>query len=89
MFWGYDATRVPLEEPALYRDLWKQGDAFLTCSEFIRGRIVELGAPEEKTFTVGNPVDPQRFPFRSRGLLSGEPASILFVGNRVEVKGVC
>jgi len=88
MFHGFDATRVPREEPGLYEDLWKERDAFLTSSEFIRGLIVEMGAPAEKTMSIGNPLDPERFPFKERCLGPERPMRLLFVGRLVEVKGL-
>lgn len=66
------------------RRLMREGDLFLAVSEWLRGRAIAAGYPEERTLTHYNGVDLARFhpPEHPR-----EKGLILHVGNLVRKKG--
>ena len=93
-FHGFDATMTDEHaRRSFYRHkvylrgrvaLQKEGRLFLAVSEYIRGRLLEVGFPPEKTVVHYNGVDTGRFrpdPGVERGPL------VLFVGRLVEKKG--
>lgn len=91
-FHGFDATTAAAEEGPVgdrYRaqlaELFAGADRLIAVSDFIRGRLVELGAPESKTVVhyIGIPVD-------GAAVQPSSPAStdITFVGRLIGRKGV-
>jgi glycosyltransferase involved in cell wall biosynthesis len=94
-FHGFDATasvrahlhsRSPARMNYLLRRkvLARRGDVFLCVSEFIRGKVLQLGFPEARTRVHYIGVDTDGI---TPGLKSPVPL-ILHVGRHVEVKGV-
>jgi colanic acid/amylovoran biosynthesis glycosyltransferase len=87
-FRGADATsHLPRNLPG-YRELFRVGASFLPVSDALRARIVESGAPSERTVVHHSGIDLARFPFEARRRDHGEPTRFLFVGRLVEKKGV-
>lgn len=87
-FHGYDMSSLPGKKGAgVYAPLFRQGDLFLTVSERWRRRLLELGAPPERTHVHRIGVDTARIPFRARREPSGGPVRIVTVGRLVEKKG--
>ena len=79
---------LEFEGPQLYRRLFNEGELFTVGSEFIRHRIIALGAPEDRIVKLPMGVDLSRFRFAERsGSHDGEPR-LLTVARLVEVKGI-
>lgn len=57
-FHGYDVGRVLRAQPHAYESLFRSGAALLTNSEFLRGRLIDAGAPPERVAIVPLGVDP-------------------------------
>ncbi|HEV2673899.1 MAG TPA: glycosyltransferase [Aliidongia sp.] len=87
-FHGYDfSERVQAEGPDLYRRLFQRGDLFVANTNYTRGRILEIGAPEALTVRLPVGLYPDRFPFRARSGIAGAPVRFLSIGRLVEKKG--
>lgn len=93
-FHGFDATTAAAEKGPVgdrYRaqlaELFAGADRLIAVSEFIRGRLLELGAPESKTVVhyIGIPVDGAAVEASADG---ADGRAIVFVGRLVPVKGV-
>ena len=57
-FHGYDVGTVLQRDPDAYADLFASGAALLTNSEYMRGRLLDAGAPEERLAVVRLGVNP-------------------------------
>jgi colanic acid/amylovoran biosynthesis glycosyltransferase len=87
-FYGFDASdaSVLADWRAAYRQLFRRGAAFVAEGPAMRERLVQLGAPPERTHVVpliarlGNEWEPA-------SLETGGPARILMAGRLVEKKG--
>jgi len=87
-FHGYDfSERVQAQGPDLYQRLFRRGDLFIANTNYTRGRILEIGAPEAKTVKLPVGLYPDRFPFRARTDTGGHPVRFLSIGRLVEKKG--
>jgi len=89
-FHGYDVTSFPLSSG--YRQdyprvLFHAASALIAVSEFVRGRLNELGAPAEKLVThyIGVPVEPFSPTMHRRSRVS--PLRLVSVGRLFEGKG--
>jgi colanic acid/amylovoran biosynthesis glycosyltransferase len=71
----------------LYENLFKHGDLFTVGSEFMRRRIVSLGAPEDRIAKLPMGVDVSRYRFAERRKGDGE-FRLLTIARLVEVKGI-
>lgn len=86
-FHGYDANVKPrLPSPPNYAPLFSTASAVTTSSQFLRGRVIGLGAPESQVHVVPMGADTQAIEFRPRTLDSG-PLRVLSVGRLIEAKG--
>ncbi len=65
--------------------LQKTAALFLSCSDYIRARGLEMGYPADRTIVHSIGVDVERF--KPPGILRPREKSILFVGRLVEKKG--
>lgn len=89
-FYGYDVSKLPLEEkwqPRL-RWLFEEGDMFLAEGPHMRDRLIELGCPAEKAFVHHLGVDPRRIPFAVRQAPTQGPVRILMAASFREKKGL-
>jgi len=87
-FHGYDfSERVQAQGPDLYRRLFRRGDLFIANTNYTRGRILEIGAPAERTVKLPVGLYPDRFPFRARDSGAGRAVRFLSIGRLVEKKG--
>jgi colanic acid/amylovoran biosynthesis glycosyltransferase len=88
-FHGFDANWVPRRYGNdVYRRLFADGELFTVGSEFMRRRILSLGASAERIIKLPMGVDLRRFAFQPRHPTPGEPVQILAVARLVEVKGI-
>jgi colanic acid/amylovoran biosynthesis glycosyltransferase len=67
--------------------LFEEGDLFTVGSEFMRNRLMTLGAPADKIVKLPMGVDLSQFLFRARRD-EGEGFRLLTVARLVEVKGI-
>ena len=89
-FHGYDMSRTVQHDGAgLYARLFREGDLFLPISDHWRRRLVEIGAPSDRTVVHRMGVDVRRFTYRaSRPRAAGEPLALLSVARLTEKKGL-
>lgn len=88
-FHGYDANWLPrLYGKRIYRRLFHRGDFYTVGSEFMRNRIVSLGAPADRIVKLPMGVDLRRFKFIPRSLEPGARLRLLTVARLNEVKGI-
>jgi colanic acid/amylovoran/stewartan biosynthesis glycosyltransferase WcaL/AmsK/CpsK len=87
-FHGYDANSWPrIYGPNIYRELFEKGDLFTVGSEFMRNRLMTLGAPADKIVKLPMGVDLSQFQFRARRE-TVDGFRLLTVARLVEVKGI-
>ena len=87
-FHGFDfSERVQAQGPGLYRRLFQRGDLFIANTNYTRRRILDIGAPEARTVRLPVGLYPDRFPFRARAAMPGQPIRFLSIGRLVEKKG--
>jgi colanic acid/amylovoran biosynthesis glycosyltransferase len=65
--------------------LQRTGALFLSCSDYVRARGLEMGYPADRTIVHSIGVDVERF--KPPGVLWPREKSVLFVGRLVEKKG--
>ena len=88
-FHGYDANRLPrIHGAGLYKTLFKQGDLFTVGSEFMRRRILSLGAPANRIVKLPMGVDVSRYQFVERRKAEDGEYRLLTIARLVEVKGI-
>ena len=88
-FHGYDVNSLPrIYGPNMYRKLFSQGDMFTVGSEFLKGRIVALGAPDNRLAKLAMGVDLSRFRFLERMNPIDGVFRLITVARLVEVKGI-
>lgn len=84
-FYGYDVSRTPAR---VYRRLFARGDAFLALSETMRTRLVEMGAPPERTHVHGLGVDLAKFSPRAPDHSPSGEYHLLSIARLVPKKGI-
>jgi len=88
-FHGYDANLLPrIHGQGLYQILFQEGDLFTVGSEFMRQRIISLGAPAERIVKLPMGVDVSRHRFVERRNPPGAEVRLLTIARLVEVKGL-
>lgn len=88
-FHGYDANLLPrIHGPKLYATLFKRGESFTVGSEFMRQRIISLGAPEGRIDKLPMGVRLSRFICAERIAPADGEFRLLTVSRLVEVKGI-
>jgi colanic acid/amylovoran biosynthesis glycosyltransferase len=88
-FHGYDVSRTIAERGSgFYRRLFEAGDQLLPISDYWRRKLIELGAPPERTLVHRMGVDCRKIAFRARSLAESEPVQILSVARLTEKKGL-
>lgn len=84
-FHGYDVGAVLHQEPDAYADLFASGAALITNSEYLKGRLVDAGAPEERVAVVRLGVHPGLAETSGRPT---PPGRLLTIGRLVPKKGI-
>ena len=88
VFHGFDMTEVMrLFGRGYYARLFARGDLFLPISEHWRARLLELGAPAERTHVHRMGIDLKRFDLPAPRRSAPGPLRLLSVGRLVEKKG--
>ena len=88
-FHGYDANKLPgIYGPKYYEELFRQGEMFTVGSEFLRRRILALGAPKDRIAKLPMGIDLSRFVFSERAMSIDGEFRLLTVARLVEVKGI-
>jgi len=88
---GFDITLLGKQEKwrQCYRSMWPSIDLVLIPSEFMRERVIELGAPPDKTIVQHNGIDVNVWQFSDPSKrFDGSRVVFLFVGRLVEKKGL-
>lgn len=86
-FQGADLTKyLRIRGEGVYRRLFKAGDRFLPVSQFFANRLIELGAPPEKTRVLRTGIDLGLFAFAPR--THSTALRLVSVGRLVEKKGI-
>lgn len=84
-FHGYDVGAVLQQDRNAYADLFASGAALLTNSEYLKGRLVDAGALEERVAVVRLGVHPGLAGTSSR---PARPGRLLTVARLVPKKGI-
>jgi len=88
-FHGYDVNVLPRRRGRqLYDPLFAAGDLFIVGSDFIRGRLLSLGADSSRVVKLPPGVSLARFDFRERRPDPDGSVRLITVGRLEEVKGV-
>ena len=88
-FHGYDANKLPrMYGVSYYKSLFRDGDTFTVGTEFMKGRILALGAPQDRVVKLPMGVDLSRFNYAERAAPIGGKIQLLTVARLVEVKGI-
>lgn len=88
-FHGHDVFGYLQGRPsAHYQALFARASALVVCSDFMRARLLELGAPLQKLQVIPNAVQADQIPFLKRTKVRGESVRLLSIGRLVPVKGL-
>jgi len=74
--------------PGAYDELWRTGDLFMTVCDYLRQRVIGLGAPAEKVVTHYSVSPIEEITFRERHRPSDGPVELLTVARLAEMKGL-
>jgi colanic acid/amylovoran biosynthesis glycosyltransferase len=87
-FYGFDVSGyVKKNGHGVYASMFKRGDLFLTLSEDMKGRLIDLGCPGEKIKIHRLGIDMDRFGCQARVVAKDRTIRLLSVGRLVEKKG--
>jgi colanic acid/amylovoran biosynthesis glycosyltransferase len=88
-FHGYDALVVPRESgPDVYSALFHSADALTVGSEFMRNRLLEIGAPANRTVAIPIGIDLDVFAPPERSGPHVASTRLLSVSRLIESKGI-
>ena len=88
-FRGWDVSAFVREHgEAVYAPLWAHGDLFLANCDFFRKRVLDLGAPAERTDVLRSGIELADFPFRERTFPETGAVRLLTVGRLSGKKGL-
>jgi len=88
MFHGYDIRRGIEQGGQIYTPLFKQGDCYLSISDYNYKHLVAFGAPVEKVHTHPVGIDLGRFPFFTRSMPLKGAIKILTISRLIKEKGL-
>jgi colanic acid/amylovoran biosynthesis glycosyltransferase len=87
-FRGFDVSLAINSEGKHYYDaLFQSGELFLPVCDYIRRKVIALGAPEEKTCVQYSGVELDKFEYRKRNFHKRGPLKIGSIGRLSEKKG--
>jgi colanic acid/amylovoran biosynthesis glycosyltransferase len=86
---GYDITALPKSSAwqRRYTRLWRDGVTILTPSEFMRQKVIDLGASPEQVFVQQNGIDLGTWAFSDPSRRYSGKVKFLFVGRLIKKKG--
>lgn len=88
-FHGHDVFGYLKDRPLThYQALFARASTLIVCSDFMRMRLLELGAPHQKLRVIPNPVQADQILFRAVTAVTKRPLQLLTVGRLVPVKGL-
>lgn len=87
VFHGYDMNPQVAQVRRGYERLFQEGDLFLPVSQYFQSRLIEWGAPPERTLVHHMGVDPDRFQLSNRSMDDGV-LRLLSVARLVPKKGL-
>jgi colanic acid/amylovoran biosynthesis glycosyltransferase len=89
VFHGYDMSRYLRDEgETVYQRLFEEGDLFLPVTDYWRRRLVELGAPPDRTIVHRMGVELDDFVYTPRHVPASGPLRMLSVARLTEKKGL-
>lgn len=88
MFHGYDIRRGIEQGGEIYAPLFKQGDCYLSISDYNYKHLVAFGTPVEKIRTHPVGIDLERYAYLARNSPAKGAIKILTVGRLVKEKGL-
>jgi len=91
MFYGYDATMLPVTYPVWkerYKKLFSKGDRFLVEGTCMKKTLVDLGCPDQKIAIFHLGIDTGGITYTERHFRKGDTLRILFAGAFRQKKGV-
>lgn len=87
---GYDANMAPrFCGEGMFRDLFQAGWRHTVGSDFMRRRLINLGAEEAYLSQIPMGIDLAAFPYWEKNREAGTPLRMLSVGRLDEMKGHC
>jgi colanic acid/amylovoran biosynthesis glycosyltransferase len=88
-FRGFDAMVLPnYVSDGYYEPVFEESTVITVSSNFMKGQLLELGAPLEKLRVIPNQCSLDGFEFRERGTSDSGATKLVFVGRLAEVKGI-
>lgn len=88
-FHGHDVHAfLQHRPPNHYTPLFERASALVVCSDFMRRRLLELGAPVEKLQLIPNGIDLQQIPLRTASGPESKPLQLISIGRLVPFKGL-
>lgn len=90
-FYGYDVSRLAQQADwrERYQTLFREGNLFLVEGEFMKSRIIELGAPSNKVRIQRIAIPLTEFPYSARKpRKAGDRVIFFFCGRFTEKKGL-
>ena len=88
VFHGYDMNPTLPSVRRGYDRLFEEGDLFLPVSRYFLNRLIEWGAPPDRTSVHHMGIDPERFGFSARAIGAGEMLRMVSVARLVAKKGL-
>ena len=89
-FHGFDIRTGMEKGGQIYRELFENGDKFISISEYNLQSLCHLGLNQGKIFSLPIGIDLQKFPFKDQGVAPEDttPIHIVTVARLVEEKGL-
>jgi len=87
-FRGYDLEKfVHDNQPSVYEELFKKGDAFLPVCNYFSNRLRDLNCSKDRIHVLRSGINVSEFQYRERAFDFHKKIKILSVGRLVEKKG--
>jgi colanic acid/amylovoran biosynthesis glycosyltransferase len=83
-FRDYDATKFLQHRPGFYDEVFAEGDLFITVSQNLRRRLIDLGCDDRAIAVLRRDIDHKKFAYVENMLT--EPLKVVSVARLVEKK---
>lgn len=87
-FHGYDLSMVATGTKHPYKAVFDEADAILPVSKRWHKRLLQLGAPAQRTFVHHMGIDVRAFPYRERNASHEAPLRLITTARFMEKKGL-